>query len=342
MGAIFSASSFFSHTRMDTWPPLLLAPSNSFAWDESLMHIASSIMKNRTDVQRCVLSATDCCNINFFVSSVDASVMDAVTAALAPWAKGAVALVLGFPTNAYAIREDGRPIHHSEKARLAAIADQGAVAYTPYRWNQRCTDILTARIAHFHLAYTKSRTALQVYEDGVKERDALKCSLQSELARTESLEKEVESLTRRARRIEAAHRKRCDDRDKAAAHAMKATIATLARELEGADEMAVGRQNGESPASELPDDDIADSVVLRVALQCRHYFAYDRFSSEHMRKQIAWIDGEECFPIAALAAFPRMVELCGGDAKLIVRACRLLELRVRDETWIVFSSPTGR
>ena len=73
---------------------------------------------------------------------------------------------------------------------------------------------------------------------------------------------------------------------------------------------------------------------LYIAIQCHHYFTYDRYTSEHMRKHIIpCTDGDllERFPLRVLADFPRIKKMCVGDIALVSRACRLLKLQVHDD-----------
>jgi hypothetical protein len=71
--------------------------------------------------------------------------------------------------------------------------------------------------------------------------------------------------------------------------------------------------------------------LVKIALQCNHYFTIDRFSRPHFRDHICHTDRGECIPVDVLSNFPRLRLLCDGDKVIIGAACALLELCVRDD-----------
>ena len=76
--------------------------------------------------------------------------------------------------------------------------------------------------------------------------------------------------------------------------------------------------------------------LVKVAVQCAHYFQYDRFSNEFMRGSLVHDGATEGIRLATLLEFPRMRVLCEGDINMLRAACTLLEHVRVDDTCVWF------
>lgn len=336
--------------------PLLLSPYDEFVGDASLARVATKVINNLPPQQRCVLSARDATNMHLLVSSVDSNVIDRVASTLVPWAKGAWIIVLAFPHHAYAIDIGGKAIVSPVNSKFAAIDPNTRISYIPYKWPQACNFAISMRMANFCLAYKKCRTYGDIVADLEKECATLKASLQSELEINEMLASRAQKREKKLLDAQRATQKSVNAHGRLAALECQRTATvetTFAHELRAMEHDNAGlcAENGRlrKEMSSLESriellglnahkrNKFTTETVLQVALQCHHYFTYDRFSSSHMRKHIVAENGREELPIGVLSSFPRLIAICDGDVDVIKAACRLLHVRVEGGSVIISS-----
>lgn len=280
----------------------------------------------------------------FLVSSVNQRVINGVAESLAPWAKGARVLVLAYPCHAYAVDTKGACLPANASASFDAKSDR-LTAYRPLSWTPSCQNAILMRNAHskeHRENYVRQRTL----EDQIAR---LKESLQGELILNEQLGEKLgnmENMTKHASK--ASERLRKHKQDVAATscvllselHHLESEIVTVKGQVEElSSELALVDLELQTVRSEKGSNDAKLAaleydvgLLVQVAMQCFHYFMYDRFTSPYMQQHICIKNGVEHFPLCILAGFPRLVALCDGDVDVIRFACGCLGFDVSEDT----------
>lgn len=317
--------------------PLLLAPYDQFVCDDSLARVARKASNLVAPTKCCLLSALEPTNAHMLVSSVERAVLDRIASTLAPWAKSAWVIVLAYPNHAYAIDMRGKPMSSETRATSAALREPTQLSYIPYRWSSGCEYAISTRMAHFMPAFKRCRVSHALVASLRADVAALKESLQSELTSNERLTMREKSLVdaRKSIALDRRTEARCAS---IANKALARELADVERELFErcagyAAELAALRSDvaAQTTVARTPltsEEREKTVVVLKVAVQCHHYFTHDRFSSTHMRLHILVEQGRETLPLSVLASFPRLMTMCGGDLAIIRSACDVLHMQV--------------
>ena len=333
------------------FPPLLLSPCDEFVGDESLARVALNASKNIDSTKRCVLSAYDATNVRMLVSSVGKDAIGKIASTLAPWARNAWVIVLAFPNHAYAIDTRGTPIAASVSTKFCTLKDDAKLTYVPYKWSNTCNFVISMRMAHFMLSFKKCRVVNEMLTEMERNLAELKRALQSELESNEVLKKREKSMSDAHKSIVYDKRVECHRssiikkalaRELTDVERVNGKLRSVVTELQSqnaqlrdetaelraalAENATLRREN--ASLRKTADDADQAQLILKVAIQCHHYFTYDRYNSLHMRQNIYVEDGREKLPLRVLSSFPRLVSMCNGNIDIIKSACDLLDIKV--------------
>lgn len=323
-------------------PPLLLTPRVDFWHDASLYEflgkrVHAFMRRAGTKTPGVLAIAQNSTNTHFYISSVTPEILQLVCRTFARRFDKAGRIrvaVLAFPANRCLIDSCGSMLDTSFRSAAPSLVQ--SVQFSPLQWSMACTEILHLRDEHMAMCYQRYQVTQEVYADLCAERDELKSALADELMRGESSARMLQrELHRRA--SHRAESKRKSNEVAAALSERDAARAVARQTAQALRQLAKEHRNLKTAVAsalarfQVQTVEVAKLMqLLKVALQCKHYFTVDRFSSTHFREHISHTERGESVPVSVLSEFPRIRLLCDGDKTTIGAACALLDLCVCD------------
>lgn len=275
-------------------------------------------------------------NSSFTISSMSLEAIRSVTEAFAPssmrhHAKVKV-LILLHPHHLCAGDEAGRCISNSNDMSIAL--DSSRRTFSALVWSTTMQEIIRGRMIHRPVMQVMYKSTMHGQDievlrtklgDELIQHENTKMELEKVRLLLEGERKQLKHLESKKKLLEASvskmHHGLCAIRDEFQ-HMRRATTKLLT--LHSTEIKAV--------------DTTLLAQLVRVAVQCAHYFRFDRFSSAHMRRSlITSEEGVEGISFATLLLFPRMRDMCVGDSTMLRTACALLDdVRIdKDTVWFV-------
>jgi hypothetical protein len=321
-------------------PVLLQSPIASFT-EVTLADLVSQIHRHRRDHRGvCAISENEE-NRSFVVSSIGTETMTPLARAFAGAnirAAKVKIIVLLFPHHICAADERGRAITIANATGEPVVLAHRRV-FKPLVWNDHLNDTINARLQMRPTMEIMQRQA----NDGLA-LASLKIKMGEELVREEAENAQLAAVNRKlattTRRLnEALERVNALEKKKKALGDALQCMYKTAKALRS--EMQTTRHSVDELLSTHARESSAVNTSLlaqlvRVAVQCAHYFQYDRFSNEFMRGSLIHDGATEGIRLATLLEFPRMCVLCEGDINMLRAACTLLEHVRVDDTCVWF------
>ena len=295
------------------------------------------------------------CNDRFLISSVSQTVVRAVCASfMRNMSSDSVRIViLSFPQNAITVKDDGTLDSTGCTSTTNSVLKICEQPFVPFKWTAECTDIVRRRVDDMQFVYKKYEVMQEMLDNATREIAELKRSLGDELIAKEDRKTNANRESRRAcKKVEDLQRMLDAERMRTskliiANAALKTSIgrareyaADVARQYRTLQTFI--KQRMDKMATSMNEMETSNIIqLLKVTLQCNHYFTTDRFTSIYFRRHIRRdANGTERIMVSTVAMFPRLRLLCAGDHGIISAACNLLDLQVKDG-WILLQNAAG-
>lgn len=320
-------------------PVLLQSPIASFT-ELTLVDLVSQIHRHRKDHRGvCAISENEQ-NGSFVVSSIGTETMTPLARAFAGAnirAAKVKIIVLLFPHHICAADAHGRAITIATKEEPIVLAQRRV--FKPLVWSEHLDETIKARLQMRPTMEIMQRQA----NDGLA-LASLKMEMGEQLVREEAENAQLAAVNRKlattTRRLEGAVERvnALEKKNKlleAALQGMCKTAKALRSEMESTRHSVRELLSTHGRESSAVNTSLLTQLV-KVAVQCAHYFQYDRFSNEFMRGSLVHDGATEGIRLATLLEFPRMRVLCEGDINMLRAACTLLEHVRVDDTCVWF------
>jgi hypothetical protein len=312
-------------------PPLLVQP-RAFVFDAGLDAFGRRFHGARLKSNGFALIAISKTRANdaFYVSCVQKQeIRAAITALLIP-NRNVRILILAFPNSMCCLDANGTLICAESLTHATCPRE---IAWHSLIWSTEHTDVLRARI-EWRDAYAECETTRTAI-DGIR---SVRDSLATTLVENERLENECADLRRKLAESCATICRQTQTNKKLTQSVllMANKVGRLHHDfVELRSVVALHLDIFKRSMQAVETNQLAQ--LAKVAIQCAHYFANDRYTSAHFRHNIVRSGAREGLHLDVLATFPLVKAMTmNDDVRLVLgAACQLLDLPVsRNVVWL--------